>query len=107
MTVKQAIQSFPGLTDIPDNFLEKLMLDRALNGAQEYAASLKGVTELCAADAMMFMLNSPDFSEGGLSITLKRGEMKRSAAALYRANGEGSKADLTEIGKGISRPTKW
>lgn len=107
MTVKEAIKSFPGLSDITDNFLDKLILDRALNGSAEYAASLKGSAELVAADGYIFMLNSPDFSEGGLSITLKRSEMRATAIKLYKANGEGSKADQLEMGVGISRSNKW
>jgi hypothetical protein len=72
MTVKQAILSFPGLSDIEDNFIEKLMLDRSLSGAVEYSVSKKKDVDLCAADCYTHILNSPDFQEGGLSITLSR-----------------------------------
>lgn len=88
MTVKQAILSFPGLSDITDNFIDKLILDRSLTGATEYSASLKASVELCAADCYMYMLNAPDFSEGGLSIALSRANMKRTAVKLYLENGE-------------------
>jgi len=107
MTVKQAILSFPGLSDIPDNFIEKLMLDRSLSGVAEYSVSLKGETELCAADCYMFLLNSPDFTEGGLSITLKRNEMKSTAIRLYTLNGEASNAQLLKSGKATSRTDRW
>lgn len=107
MTVKQAILSFPGLSDIPDNFIEKLMLDRSIDGAVEYSASLKADVELCAADGYVFMLNSPDFAEGSLSITIKRGELKSTAVRLYRANGEGSKADNLSSIKAVSRTSRW
>ena len=107
MTVEQAILSFPGLSDIPDNFIDKLLLDRSLNGADEYSVSLKADVELTAADAYLFMLNSPDFSEGGLSITLKRPELKAAAIRLYKANGEASKANLLDSGRAISKTNTW
>ena len=108
MTVKQAILSFPGLSDISDNFLEKLLLDRSLNGAEEYSVSKMTNTELCAADCYEFMLNSPNFQEGGLSLTLNRAEMRKTASKLYRQNGETSKAEsLLAFGKSISRTERW
>ena len=107
MTVKQAILSFPGLSDISDAFIEKLMLDRSLNGADEYSALSKSTVELCAADCYSFMVNSPDFTEGSLSITMNKGELKKTAAKLYRQNGESEKADSLSSYSVTSRGERW
>lgn len=106
MTVKQAILSFPGLSDIQDNFIEKVMVDRSVTGSATYTSSYAETVALCAADCYMFMINSPDFSEGDLGIKLSRGAMKASAKRLYRENGEPEKAEKLEI-RGISRTTRW
>jgi hypothetical protein len=106
MTVKQAILSFPGLSDIQDNFIEKVMVDRALVGSTTYTSSLSASVALCAADCYMHMINSPDISEGDLSIKLSRGAMKASAKRLYRENGEPEKAQKLEV-SGTSRTDRW
>lgn len=106
MTVKQAILSFPGLSDIKDNFIEKLLVDRALTGSVDYVASMSGDVALCAADCYMYLVNNPDFSEGDLSITMSRGQMIKTAKQLYRENGEPEKAAKLEV-SGISRTSRW
>jgi len=105
MTVKQAILSFPGLSDIQDNFIDKLLVDRALMGSVDYVASMSGVVALCVADAYMFIVNNPDFSEGDLSIK-KSAELKATAKRLYRENGEPEKAAKLEV-SGTSRTSMW
>ena len=97
MTIKEAILSFPGLSDVSDNFIEKILTDRSLSGAASYTSSDKEDVGLCAADLYVAVATAPDFSEGRLSITMQRGEMIRSAKRLYRENGEGEKADKLDI----------
>lgn len=105
MTVKQAILSFPGLSDISDNFIEKIMVDRSVTGSADYASSLSSTVALCAADCYMFIVNNPNFTEGDLSIQ-KSAELKATAKRLYRENGEPEKAAKLEV-SGISRTNRW
>lgn len=97
MTIKEAILSFPGLSDVSDNFVEKILTDRYLTGAASYTADDAVDVNLCAADLYVMVANAPDFSEGRLSVTMQRGEIIRSAKRLYRENGESEKADKLDI----------
>jgi hypothetical protein len=97
MTIKEAILSFPGLSDVSDNFIEKILTDRSLTGSASYTSSDKENVGLCAADLYVMVANAPDFSEGRLSVTMQRGEMIRSAKRLYRNNGESENADKLDI----------
>lgn len=105
MTVKQAILSFPGLSDIQDNFIEKILVDRSVTGSADYTSSLSGTVALCAADLYMFIVNNPDITEGDLSIK-KSAELKATAKRLYRENGEPEKAARLEV-SGTSRTNRW
>jgi hypothetical protein len=108
MTVKQAILSFPGLSDISGNFIEKLMLDRSLSGAEEYSVNKKKDVELCAADCYVYVLNSPNYQDGIVSVQHSRSEMRKTAERLYRENGEVEKADkLSTIARVVSRTNRW
>jgi len=108
MTIKEAIQSFPGLSDIDDNFISKVLVDRSIesDGSADYSLSLKPTVDLCAADCYVFIVNDPDFSEGKYSQKMSRGSMVEAAAKLYRANGESEKADDLEI-TGTSKSNWW
>jgi len=88
MTIKEAILSFPGLSDESGNLIDKVITDRGLTADTGYTVTSKAAVALCAADAYVLMVNSPDFSEGSLSIKHSRAQMKQMAATLYRENGE-------------------
>jgi hypothetical protein len=105
MTVKQAILSFPGLSDISDNFIEKILVDRSVTGSADYTSLLSETVALCAADCYMFIVNNPDISEGDLSMK-KSAELKATAKRLYRDNGEPEKAAKLEV-SGMSRTSRW
>jgi len=93
MTVQETILSFPGLSDFPD-FLEKVLVDRSLNGAEDYTLSAKQQVDLAAADMYRFVVNSYDFTENKLSIKLSREDMRRSSIELYCEYGEYDKVKL-------------
>lgn len=107
MTVKEAIQSYPGLSDIPDNYTEKVLVDRVLDGTIDYTLSLRQSVALCAADCYVALTSSPDFSEGKLSMKFSRGAMRLLAESLYRDNGETTKADALKAGKGSAKSNWW
>ncbi|MDA3918745.1 MAG: hypothetical protein PF690_17485 [Deltaproteobacteria bacterium] len=106
MTVKQAILSYSGLTDISDDFIEMILVDRAVDGSATYTSSMQTTRNLCTADCLMNMLIAPDTSEGDLSYKLERGKMEMRAKRLYRENGEPEKAAKLEV-SGISRTNRW
>lgn len=108
MTVKEAILSYPGLSDIDDNFVEKIMADRSLTGADTYSSSTHTTTvALAAADLYVAVANSPDFSEGKLSVKHARAQLLSYARQLYRDNGEGAKADKLVAGRGNAKANWW
>ncbi len=101
MTVKETILSFPGLDDC-GKFLEKILVDRSVDGAANYSVSLETTVNLAAADLYAFVGGLPDFTENELSISYPRSWYTEKAKQLYRENGEAKKA-LT-IGKQITVP---
>lgn len=96
MTITEAILSFPGLSDVSDDFVEKILTDRSLTGSASYTSDDAEDVALCVADMYIMIANSPDFSEGRLSVKIPRGQMIQSAKKLYRENGEPEKADKLE-----------
>lgn len=109
MTIKDAILSFPGLSDIPDDFISKVLVDRSIadDGAATYALADKETVALCAADLYVAVIASPDFSEGKFSVKLSRGYMRERAMKLYKDNGETSNADALRRGKGYAIDGWW
>lgn len=90
-TISETILSFPGLENGND-FLEKVLIDRSLDGAVIYTVSEKQQVNLAAADMYTFFVNHYDFTENKLSIQFPRKYMRDTAAMLYRENGEPEKA---------------
>jgi len=109
MTIKEAILSYPGLSDIPDNYISKVLVDRSIanDGAATYAIESNTTVALCAADCYMAIVASPDFSEGRFSMKFSRGAMRSLAEQLYRNNGEPEKANASMIGTGNAKPNWW
>ncbi len=107
MTVKEAILSYPGLSDISDDFAEKIIADRSLTGADIYSSTHKTVVALAAADLYVAVANSPDFSEGKLSVKHAREQLLSYARHLYQDNGESTKADKLKHGRGNAKANWW
>lgn len=109
MTIKEAILSFPGLSDLPDDYITKVLVDRSIanDGAATYAIDDRTTVALCAADSYVAVVNNPDFSEGRLSIKMTRGYILNTAAQLYRDHGESSNADKLTIGEGNAKAKWW
>jgi len=91
-TISETILSFPGLEDGSD-FLEKVLVDRSLTGADNYTVSEKRQVELAAADMYSFFVNSYDFTENKLEVKYPRKHFRETAVRLYRANGEPENAN--------------
>ena len=93
---RNIILSFPGLEDAPESFVNKIMSDRSLNGADRYKSNDK-IVNLCAADLYAFMANNSDFSESKLSVKYSRETFIRTAKNLYCENGEIHKVKALNI----------
>lgn len=109
MTVSEAILSNPGLEDVSKTLLDKTLIVRSLSGADDFSADLNKSVNLAAADLYVAVVNSPDFSEGSLSVKQSRNYMIATAVRLYRENGEANKASsLTKKISVTGRSTsKW
>jgi hypothetical protein len=84
MTVLEVIRSYPVLDDCNTNLITKVCLDRNLTSGDSYASGLRQSVELAVADLYVEMANSPDFSEGQLSIKYPRESLLKRAEAIYR-----------------------
>lgn len=84
MTVKDVILSHPALVDVSDVLVEKVLVDREVDGSVNYSAELKQSTELCLADLLTAQVSAPDFSEGNLSISQQRRYVLNEAIEIYR-----------------------
>jgi hypothetical protein len=108
MTITEAILSFPGLADMPENYIAKVLIDRSISdGTADYDLTQKETVELCAADCYMAIVNSPDFSEGKLSIKMSRESMLSMARSLYLNNGEAANANKAAVGRGYAKANWW
>ena len=93
---RDTILSFPGLEDTPKCFVDKIMSDRSLNGADSYKPNDK-IVNLCAADLYVFMSNNSDFSESKLTVKYSRDAFIRTAKNLYSENGEINRAKALKV----------
>lgn len=100
-TIRDTILSFPGL-DATDCFLNKVLTDRSLNGADPYTLERGKTVNLAAADMYRFIGGLPDYTEYKQSESYPRSWYNEMAKSLYIENGEPEKANL--IGKKIRVP---
>lgn len=78
--------------DVGDATVNRVLMERSLNGNDTYTLERKRDVELVIADLLVIASRNPDFSEGQLSVKNPRGYLRREAIRLYRANGEKGKA---------------
>lgn len=91
-TVKDTILAYPGLSEFPEPMLDLLMAGRSLDGAAAVDSVDVKTVYLTIADALVAQVNSIDFTENKLSVSYPRGYFEKTAARLYRENGEPGKA---------------
>ncbi len=88
MTKKDALKSvinFP----LPDNTLEKALIDAGVAGGDTYASTDSKVIDLCAAGLLLFLITSSDIKEGDVSRTLpSEGKLKTAYSMLVGKWGE-------------------
>lgn len=100
-TVRDTILTYPGIEE-GDSYLDTVLVDRSLAGADNYTADQKQSVQLAVADVYAFLGGLPDFTENKLSISYPRSWYTQKAKELYNANGEPEKANA--LGKSIKVP---
>ena len=88
MTNREALVSIINGFEVPDTAIDKVLIDREVDGGSEYSAIAKRDIELCLSDLMEVAANSPDYSEGKLSITIDRATLLASAKNIKQKYGE-------------------
>lgn len=100
-TVRDTILTYPGIEE-GDSYLDTVLVDRSIPGADNYTADQKQSVQLAVADVYAFLGGLPDFTENKLSISYPRSWYTQKAKELYIANGEPEKANA--LGKSIKVP---
>lgn len=88
MTKKEALKSvinFP----LPDNTLDKALIDADVTGSDTYTKTDSKAIDLCAAGLLLFLITSSDLKEGDFSRTLpSEGKLKTAYTLLVNKWGE-------------------
>ncbi|WP_139959175.1 DUF6706 family protein [Flavicella sediminum] len=98
---KALFQSFPSVT------VDKALIDRSLNGADNYVSSSLKQIELVTADLYVEAMTSPDFQEGSLSVTYPRELLKDLAIKIYTKHGDDKLYDLKDTQGSIESVSPW
>jgi hypothetical protein len=91
LTRKEAILA-PFDFPVPDNLVEKVMVDRELKGDANYVLADKETVELCTADLCGLLVKYASEKEGEFATTFDTGKMKELRAEILNKYGE---ADTT------------
>lgn len=88
MTKKEALKAtinFP----LPDNTLEKALIDAGVTGNAAYAITDSKAIDLCAAGLLLFLITSSDLKEGDFARTLpSEGKLRMAYTLLVNKWGE-------------------
>lgn len=87
LTNKEAIASYFNF-EVPENLLEKVMIDRSVTPTQNYSSVTEKLVDLAAADICFSLVNVASEAEGGLSITYDPGKLKELRATLLAKHDE-------------------
>lgn len=71
MTNKEALLAVVQ-TSVPDNSVEKALVDAEIVAGEQYSPSQMKEIDLCAIELLRGLLSTPDISEGQYSIKLDR-----------------------------------
>jgi len=83
LTNKQAVVSAFAF-EVPDNLVEKVMLDRSVTEGDNYDSTLQEDVDLCIADVCLSLVNLASESEGGLSIVFDNKKLMNLRTQLLR-----------------------
>lgn len=83
MTNKEALVAVLRI-NVPDNSLEKAMIDRGVTAADTYDKANERNIDLCAVDVLHGLLSDPNVSEGGYSISFDRDAVQQRLLLLAK-----------------------
>ena len=83
MTRKEALQSIIQFK-VDDNTIDKVLLDRAVDGTADYSADDRQEIDLCLADLCLVLINRPEVSEGGFSIKYDKAALRATREETLR-----------------------
>jgi hypothetical protein len=69
MTIKEALTSTVNFS-IPQNRIEKALIDAALDGSADYAKANEQAVDMCMAGLLLTLITSADVTEDDVSIKL-------------------------------------
>jgi hypothetical protein len=85
VTNKEALIANVGFS-VPDNMVEKAMIDNDVTGTTEYAKDAAESIDLCTIPILKRVLSEPDVSEGGYSIRFDRASVEKRLESLLEEN---------------------
>lgn len=86
MTIKEALIAVLRV-NLPDNSLEKALLDQGITGSSTYTAADAKAVDYCAMDLLLGLLSEPDVSEGGYSVKYDRAAVLNYVKSLAKKHG--------------------
>ena len=104
MTNKEALIAVLRVS-VPDNTLEKALLDQGVTGASTYSAASAQIIDLCAIDVLVGLLSEPDVSEGGYSIRYDRKAVEQQV--LFLAKKHNVTAVLNQLKPTVTSRSVW
>lgn len=109
MTIQETILSFPGLSNFSTAYLGVLLAGRSLKGSDAASDAEARLLNLAIADALVFAVNTPDWTDNKVSEKLPRNHFIKTAKMLYLQNGEPESANaLVRVRVPIGRArNKW
>lgn len=96
MTIKEALFSTIGIKiNLSDGEVNKVLIDRNLDGDSEYSSSQTLGVDLAAVDILLTLFGLSSFSEGDMSISYDRDGIK--TRLLFLAKKHGLKSVLDAV----------
>ncbi len=80
MTKKEALQSTVSEFSVNENLIDKILIDRGVDGDLIYSQSNYTEIEICKAFLYKNIVTNPDFKQGSLAITNKQSSVLLSIA---------------------------
>ncbi len=102
MTVFEVIRHNSLFGVFSDNELNQALVVRSLNGADDYANSIKEDVELVTADLMMQLAGIASLKEGDLNIAYNSEQLKQMANSVYEKHGEKERKGYKILDIGVS-----
>lgn len=94
MTILEAIKSNPISANVPNDFIESILIGRSISGAALYDVTTLKEVELATADIYASIATMPEFSEGGLSLKYNADTLITRALVLYNKHNDPKASEI-------------